>query len=145
MATLGTAVELINADHVRFQRNGDLFTYGKVLDVSLGRSELVEGTTNGSAVEYYGTRDMTVDFEVKLTTPEIHTFLGDIALQSGLASTTTWEIIYPSLDSAGATKEAKLSVIANMARGLSINHDEEQIRILGTLRITSDVTSASVS
>lgn len=145
MVELGTAVELINSDHVRFQRNGDNWAYVDVANVDLGREELVEGTTNGSAVEWYGTRNSTIDFVVKLTTPEIHGFLGDHALQSGLASTTTWEIIYPSLDSAGATKELKLSVIANLARGLSINMDEENVRVLGTLRITSDVTSASVS
>ncbi len=145
MVELGTAVELINSDHVRFQRNGDNWAFVQVANVSLGRSELIEGTTNGSAVEYYGTRDQFVDFAIKLTTPEIHTFLGDTALQSGLASTTTWEIIYPSLDSAGATKELALSVIANLAKGLEINMDEENVRIVGTLRITSDVTSASVA
>ena len=145
MVTLGTAVELIGKEKVRLEKSGDLWTYAKIMDVHLGRGELIEGTTDGNAQQWYGDRDALIDFEIKATTPEIKTLLAATELNSGLASITTWSIIYPSMESDGTATEVKLDVLGTMAKGLDISMQDDEVSILGSLRITSDVTSASVA
>ncbi len=145
MVTLGTAVELIGKEKVRLEKSGDLWTYAKVMDVHLGRGEFIEDTTDGNAQQWYAGRDSVVDFEIKATTPEIKTLLAATELNSGLASVTTWSIIYPSMLSDGTATEVKLDVLGTMARGIDISMQDNEVSFIGSLRITSDVTSASVS
>ncbi len=141
MVTLGEAAELISASEVKAFRAGNLWRYLQVMNVNLGRSELLEGTTDGGTQNWYGPFDDVIDFQIKATTPEIRDMLTQNELQDGLASSATWELIYPSVTGGDTT----MTVQAHLAKGIEINSDGEEVMFTGSLRITVDPTSASVS
>lgn len=143
MGTLGEVGELINASQVRLHMGTtpDVWRYLQVLNVDLGAPEFKEPTTDGKAQWFYGDDESSVDFEMLVTSPEIKTLIAKRQLTNGLASSTTWEIVYT--DTSGG--ETTLTVLGTLSPNLSFTKPEEGgVKATGRLRLTANVTSASV-
>lgn len=144
MGTLGSVSDLITASQVKLYvgTTPDLFRFLQVLNVNLSAPEFREPTTNGSAQYYYGDDDTTVDFELLGTGTEMSYFLAKRERSNGLASSSTWTIVYTSNDGTTATMVVSGTLVPNF----TISKPEEGgVKYAGTLRLVTNITSASVS
>lgn len=144
MGTLGSASDLINASQVKLYvgTTPDLFRYLQILNVNLAAPEFREPTTNGSAQYYYGDDDTTIDFELLGTGTELSYLLAKRERSNGLASSSTWTIVYTSNDGSTATMVVSGTLVPNLQIS---KPDEGGLKYTGTLRIVTNITSASVS
>src|SRR3990167_596848 len=139
MATLGSVSDLITASQVKLYvgTTPDLFRFLQVLNVNLGAPEFREPTTNGGAQYYYGDDDATIDFELLGTGTEMSYFLAKRERSNGLASSSTWQIVYTSNDGTTAT----MTVLGTLVPNFSITKpDEGGVKYNGQLRLTANVT-----
>ena len=144
MATLGSVSDLITASQVKLYvgTTPDLWRFLQVLDVYLDAPEFREATTNGGAQYYYGDDDSMVPFTLLGTGTEMSYLLAKRERTNGLASSSTWTIVYTSNDGTTAT----LTVLGTLTPKLHITKPEEGgVKYEGTLRLTANVTSASVA
>ena len=143
MGTLGEVGELVNASQVRLHMGTtpDVWRYLQVLNVDLSAPEFREPTTDGKAQYFYGFDDTNVGFEMLVTSPEVKLLLAKREQVNGLASATTWEIVYTDLS--GGT--VSLTVLGTLTPQLAFEKAEEGgVKVTGTLRIVDNITSASV-
>lgn len=144
MATLGAVTDLITASQVKLYigTTPDLFRFLQVLDVNLGAPEFREPTTNGGSQYYYGDDDASINFTLLGTGTEMSYFIAKRERSNGLASSSTWQIVYTSNDGSTAT----MTVMGTLVPNFQITKPEEGgVKYTGTLRLTANVTSASVA
>lgn len=144
MGTLGAVSDLITASQVKLYvgTTPDLFRFLQILNVNLGAPEYREPSTNGSAQYYYGDDDATVTFDLLGTGTEMSYLLAKRERTNGLASSSTWTIVYTNNSGTATT----LTVLGTLTPNLQISKPEEGgVKYSGTLRLTNNVTSASVS
>lgn len=140
MANLGEITEIVNASELTLEVGSDTYILLKNLEVTIGRTEARDVTTDGGPLYSYGAGDNFFSATLLVSTPEADSLntLTQIDANGDLTS-TAWKIVAKNV--AGASKTFAAT---GVLRDFTIRKPEEgKVEIDIFVRITGDTVTVS--
>lgn len=140
MPNIGEISEIVNASELRLDVGADTYILLKNLDITIGRTEHRDVTTDGGPLYSYGAGDNFFTATLLVSTPEI-TSLNTLTQIDGNGdmTSTAWRIVAEDISGATRTFQAD-----GVLRDYTVKKPEEgKVEIDIFVRITGDTVTVS--